>query len=254
MIIISKLKLIGILVISFFLIIAAAVWAYSIGMQCQLKSSSELLLFLGFIGAGLQAVLSVSLLLSARKTHNDFLMLMKAITLNGVLSESRAKKLGNLGFALQEALEAAHHITAQKSLKIAGLNGLIEVVISMLDQAVVVVNLVGEILLLSPKAQNATGYKKGDMLAQLLPELSVKEAFIEALTTRLPVRHEQAVFIPVFSATGDSAYFLVQLSQSESVSKVMDGFARLIKKDDPKKQRKPPLFKLFKPKNSRPES
>ena len=250
MIIISKLKLIGILVISFFLIIAAAVWAYSIGMQCQLKSSSELLLFLGFIGAGLQAVLSVSLLLSARKTHNDFLMLMKAITLNGVLSESRAKKLGNLGFALQEALEAAHHITAQKSLKIAGLNGLIEVVISMLDQAVVVVNLAGEILLLSPKAQN----KKGDMLAQLLPELSVKEAFIEALTTRLPVRHEQAVFIPVFSATGDSAYFLVQLSQSESVSKVMDGFARLIKKDDPKKQRKPPLFKLFKPKSGRPES
>ena len=229
MIIISKLKLIGILVISFFLIIAAAVWAYSIGMQCQLKSSSELLLFLGFIGAGLQAVLSVSLLLSAWKTHNDFLMLMKAITLNGVLSESRAKKLGNLGFALQEALEAAHHITAQKSLKIAGLNGLIEVVISMLDQAVVVVNLAGEILLLSPKAQNA-------------------------LTTRLPVRHEQAVFIPVFSATGDSAYFLVQLSQSESVSKVMDGFARLIKKDDPKKQRKPPLFKLFKPKSGRPES
>ena len=72
MIIISKLKLISILVISFFLIIAAAVWAYSIGMQCQLKSSSELLLFLGFIGAGLQAVLSVSLLLSHGKRTMTF--------------------------------------------------------------------------------------------------------------------------------------------------------------------------------------
>ena len=59
MIIISKLKLIGILVISFFLIIAAAVWAYSIGMQCQLKSSSELLLFLGFIGGFVSVAVAI---------------------------------------------------------------------------------------------------------------------------------------------------------------------------------------------------
>ena len=53
MVIIGKKKLIGAMVFSFALILATAVWGYNVGIHSSLKSDSELVLFFGFIGAGL---------------------------------------------------------------------------------------------------------------------------------------------------------------------------------------------------------
>ena len=126
MIIIGKKKLIGAIFFSFALILATAIWGYKVGMQSSLKSDSELVLFFGFIGAGVELCLLIAMSVYAKRKENDFLMVAKAIQLNGVLSDSRAKKLGNLGVTLQESLNDAYQITAQKSLKIAGLNGLVD--------------------------------------------------------------------------------------------------------------------------------
>ncbi len=54
MIIIGKKKLIGAIFFSFALILATAIWGYKVGMQSSLKSDSELVLFFGFIGAGVE--------------------------------------------------------------------------------------------------------------------------------------------------------------------------------------------------------
>ena len=134
MIIIGKKKLIGAVLFSFALILATAIWGYKVGMQSSLKSDSELVLFFGFIGAGLELCLLIAMLVYAKRKESDFLMVAKAIQLNGVLSNSRAKKLGNLGTTLQEALDDAYQITAQKSLKIAGLNGLVDELLLIIDQ------------------------------------------------------------------------------------------------------------------------
>ena len=107
MIIIGKKKLIGAAVFSFLLILATAIWGYKVGMQSALKSDSERVLFFGFIGAGVELCLLIAMSVYAKRKENDFLMVAKAIQLNGVLSDSRAKKLGNLGVTLQESLNDA---------------------------------------------------------------------------------------------------------------------------------------------------
>ena len=98
MIIIGKKKLIGAAVFSFLLILATAIWGYKVGMQSALKSDSELVLFFGFIGAGLEFCLLIAMLVYAKRKENDFLMVTKAIQLNGILSDSRAKKFKNCRF------------------------------------------------------------------------------------------------------------------------------------------------------------
>ena len=247
MIIIKKGKLIAAVFFSFLLILLVAIWGYRIGMQSQLKSASELILFFGFIAAGLQFVLLIAVLVYAKQKENDFLMLTKAIQLNGVLSESRAKKLGNLGFALQEALDEAYKISEQKSVKIAGLNGLVSDLLHIIDLPLVVVNLTGEILDFSPKAQASTGCKKGDLLTEIAPSISIKEAFQKAVQTRAATQQgEDALCHPVFSTTGTLSFFLVDLSQQPIITKVMENVKHLMQKTEMEKKNWNPLRKLLK--------
>jgi len=247
MVIIGKGKLIGALLFSFLLILLTAVWAYTVGMRSGLKSDSELALFFGFIGAGLQLAVLLVMLIYAKRKENDFLMIAKAIQLNGVLSQARAQKLGNLGSVLQEALDDAYRITEQKSLKIAGLNGLVAALLQMIDRPVLAVNLTGEILDFSPKAHNDTGCKKGDLLSDVAPTVSLKEAFQKTEFTRSAVQQgEHIVCMPVFSAAGKLSFFLVDLSQQPIVTKVMENMKHLIQNAEPEKKRRNPLLKLFK--------
>ena len=246
MIIIGKKKLIGAVCFSFVLILATAIWGYKVGMQSSLKSDSELVLFFGFIGAGVELCLLIAMLVYAKRKENDFLMVAKAIQLNGVLSDSRAKKLGNLGGILQEALDDAHQITAQKSLKIAGLNGLVDELLQIIDRPLLVVSLTGNILNFSAKAQAETGCKKGDALSDIAPDISLKEAIQNAALTHTAV-HQDAhiVCMPVFSVTGTLSFFLIDLSDQPIVSKVMENVKHFIQKADTEKKRKAPFFKLF---------
>ena len=247
MIIIGKKKLIGAVLFSFALILATSIWGYKVGMQSVLKSDSELVLFFGFIGAGLELCVLIAMLVYAKRKENDFLMVTKAIQLNGVLSDSRAKKLGNLGVILQEALDDAYQITAQKSLKIAGLNGLIDELLLLIDRPLLVVSLTGEILNCSAKAQTETGCKKGDALAEIAPDISLKEAIQNAALTHTAVQQDtHIVCTPVFSVTGTLSFFLVDLSEQPIVTKVMENVKHLIQKTDTEKKRKNPFLKLFK--------
>ncbi|MEL3906556.1 MAG: hypothetical protein P1P65_05965 [Treponema sp.] len=247
MIIIEKRKFIGMVLFSFLLVLATAVWAYHTGMRYQLKSNAELALFFGFMGAGFQIFLLIGFLRYSKQKENDFSMVMKAIKLNGVLSQTRAKKLGNIGFELQAALDTAHEITAQKSIKIASLNGLIAALIGMIDQPIIIVNLAGEILDFSVKGQEAADCKKGDMLSQVFPAVSIKEIFQEADLTRLPVEKDgNAVFVPVFSARGDLSYFLVDMSNQDAAAKLMSTLKQFTGKEHPEAKNKKPFFKLFK--------
>ena len=246
MIIIGKKKLIGAVVFSFALILATAIWGYRVGMQGALKSDSELVLFFGFIGAGLELCLLIAMLVYAKRKENDFLMVAKAIQLNGLLSDSRANKLGNLGVILQEALNGAYQITAQKSLKIASLNGLIDELLQIIDRPLLVVSLTGSILNFSAKAQEKTGCKQGDALSDIAPDISIKEAIQNAAHTRAAVQQDtHIVCMPVFSVTGTLSFFLVDLSDQPIVTKVMENVKHLIQKTDTEKKQKTPFFKLF---------
>ena len=72
MIIIEKKKLIGAVFFSFVFILAIAIWGYKVGMQSSLKSDSELVLFFGFIGAGLELCLLIAMLVYAKKKRTTF--------------------------------------------------------------------------------------------------------------------------------------------------------------------------------------
>ena len=243
MLIIGKKKLIGAVFFSFVLILATAIWGYKIGMQSSIKSDSELVLFFGFIGAGVEFCLLIAMLIYAQRKENDFLMVVKAIQLNGILSDSRARKLGNLGVMLQEALNDAYQITAQKSLKIAGLNGLVDELLLIIDRPLLVVSLTGEILHFSAKAQEKTGCKQGDSLSEIAPGISLKEAIQNAVHSRTAVQQDtHIVCMPVFSVTGTLSFFLVDLSEQPIVSKVMENVKHLMQKTDTETKRKKPLF------------
>lgn len=247
MIIIEKKKLIAIILFSFLLILSTAVWAYRVGMQSTLKSTSELVLFFGFIGAGLQFLLLILFLIYAKRKENDFLMVTKAIQLNGVLSDPRAKKLGNLGIALQTALDEAHEITVQKSLKIAGLHSLTVTLLQMIDRPILVVSLIGEIIGFSPKAQSETGCKQGDLLSGIVPNVSIKEMIQNMTLMHTTVEQgEHITCIPVFSATGTLSFIIVDISEQPVVTKVVENVKQLMQKADTEKKRHRPLFKLFK--------
>ena len=246
MIIIGKKKLIGAIFFSFALILATSIWGYKVGMQSSLKSDSELVLFFGFIGAGLELCLLIAMLVYAKRKESDFLMVAKAIQLNGILSNSRAKKLGNLGATLQEALDDAYQITAQKSLKIAGLNGLVDELLLIIDRPLLVVSLTGTILNFSAKAQEKTGCKQGDSLSEIAPGISLKEAIQNAALTRTAMQQDtHIVCMPVFSATGTLSFFLIDLSDQPIVSKVMENVKHLIQKTDTEKKQKKPFLKFF---------
>ena len=92
MLIIEKRKLIIVLILSFVLISASSVWAYNVGINHGLKSGSELVLFFGFIGAGLQLILSISIILYAEKKRGDFYMLLEKKQKNWAPRDSICKR------------------------------------------------------------------------------------------------------------------------------------------------------------------
>lgn len=247
MVIIEKRKFIGMICFSFVLVLATAVWAYRTGMRYQLKSNSELALFFGFMGAGVQLFLLFGFLQYSKKKENDFSMVIKAIALNGVLSDVRAKKLGNIGFELQAALDTAYQIAEKKSKKIASLNGLIAVLLDIIDRPILIVDLAGEILDFSAKGQEAADCRKGDMLSQVFPTVSIKEAYQEAELTRLPVEQDgNVLFVPVFSARGDLSYFLVDISHQGTATQLLHTLNRLAGPQETGKKKKNPFLKFFK--------
>ena len=144
---------------------------------------------------------------------------------------------------LQEALNDAYQITAQKSLKIAGLNGLVDELLLIIDRPLLVVSLTGEILHFSAKAQEKTGCKQGDSLSEIAPGISLKEAIQNAVHSRTAVQQDtHIVCMPVFSVTGTLSFFLVDLSEQPIVSKVMENVKHLMQKTDTETKRKKPLF------------
>ncbi len=220
MLFVEKKRLIIILIFSFLLILASAIWAYNIGTLNGIKSDSELILFLGFIFAGVQLILSIILLFNAKKKHKDFLALMEIIKSGGIISDKKAKKIGSAGIKIKEALAVAHEITSKKSLKIASLNGLLNTMVNLIQEPVLVINLTGEILAVSAAAKTKISIAPDLNLSDCFPQLSVKDAFKEASSSHLPVEQEgKIVFFPVFSTIGDISYFLVDLSKEAALSK-----------------------------------
>ena len=245
MIIAEKRKLLTVLIFSFILILGTAVWGYKIGMKYGLKGNAELVLFLGFIGAGLQLITSISILLYAQKKQKDFYMLMDTIKSSGMLSEKKAKILGSAGIELQKALTTAHEITMQKSLKIASLHGLVKILTEMTDQQLLIISLTGEILEASSKAQTETNLKKGDDITNFFPNLDVRLALKKASVTRLPVEQDdKIIFIPVFSTIGDISFFIVDISKQGIFAKFIDKF-KYTPKEEPEKKRKTKFFNIL---------
>ncbi len=240
MLFIQKRKIVVILLFSFVLILATAIWAYIVGSSCGIKSNSELVLFLGFIFAGLQLIASITLLLYSRRKQRDFFSLMEVIKSGGILSEEKAKRIGNIGLELKSSLMVAHDITAKKSLKIANLNGLLKALVECIKDPVLVVNLNGEIMDASPAAKEKIEFKPELNLSDCLPSLSIKEAFKEASATHLPVEQgNQIIFFPVFSTIGDISYFLVDISKESALANLV----KVVKPEKPyeeipKKQRR----------------
>lgn len=232
------------LTISFIFMIATAFWAYSVGMQIPLKGDSELVLFLGFIFSGLQLILTVNIIIGALKKKKDFLSLMETIKAGGILSEKKVAKLGTAGFFLQDALSVSNTITAQKSLKIASLNGLVKSLIDMVELPIAIVNLNGEIVEASQKIKTEIDYNNDLNIADLVPQINIREAFKEASVSHLPVEQGDNILIPVFSTIGDIAYFLVDTSKHGALSKFINNFIPP-KKEESAKQTKKGFFKIL---------
>ncbi len=236
---VDKRSFLFVLIFSFLLILAAAIWAYNVGTLSGIKSDSELILFLGFIFAGLQLLLFISLFLHAKKKHKDFLSLMEIIKAGGIISDKKAKKVGVAGIKLKESLAIAHEITSKKSLKIASLNGLLNTMVNFIQDPVLVVNLTGEIIAGSAAAKEKITFSPDLNLSDCFPQLSVKDAFTEASSTHLPVEQEgKIVFFPVFSTIGDISYFLVDLSKEAALAKFMKNANATIKEEIEKKQKR----------------
>lgn len=244
MIFIGKKLLFISLAVSFIFILATAFWAYFVGMRVPLKGDSELVLFLGFILSLLQLIIIINIIIGAVKKKKDFLSLMETIKTGGILSEKKVAKLGSAGFFLQEALSVSNTITAQKSLKIASLNGLIKSLTDMIDLPVVIVNLNGEIVEASQKIKAEIDYNKDLNIADILPQINIREAFKEASTTHLPVEQGDNILVPVFSTIGDITYFLVDTSKHGALSKLINNFMPP-KKEETSKQTKKGFFKIL---------
>ncbi|UTY34622.1 hypothetical protein [Treponema putidum] len=244
MIFIEKKLLFISLIISFIFMITISFWAYGVGMKIPLKGDSELVLFLGFIFSGLQIIMIINIMIGAIKKKKDFLALMKTIKAGGILSEKKIAKLGTVGFFLQDALSTSNTITAQKSLKIASLNGLIKSLIDMIDIPVAVVNLNGEIVEVSQKIKTEIDYNKDLNIADIIPQIDIREAFKEASLSHLPVKQGDNILIPVFSTIGDIAYFLVDISKHGALTKFINNFIPP-KKKDAGKQTKKGFFKIL---------
>ncbi|UTC62552.1 hypothetical protein E4O05_01155 [Treponema sp. OMZ 787] len=244
MIFIGKKLLFISLAVSFIFILATAFWAFFVGMRVPLKGDSELVLFLGFILSLLQLIIIINIIIGAVKKKKDFLSLMETIKTGGILSEKKVAKLGSAGFALKDALEAASTITSQKSVKIAGLNGLMRSLISMIDIPLVVINLNGEIIDASQKIKAEKNYNKDLNISDLIPQVNIRQAFKEASVSHLPVEQGDNILVPVFSTLGDITYFLVDTSKSGALSKFINTFIPP-KKEESAKQTKKRFFKIL---------
>ena len=183
-------------------------------------------------------------MIGAIKKKKDFFTLMETIKSGGILSKEKIKKLGSAGLALQEALEASSTITAQKSLKIASLNGLMRSLISMIDIPIVVVNLNGEIIDASQKIKTEKNYNKDLNISDLIPQVNIREAFKEASISHLPVEQGDNLLIPVFSTLGDITYFLIDTSKHGALTKFINNFIPP-QKEESAKQAKKGFFKIL---------
>ena len=114
----------------------------------------------------------------------------------------------------------------------------------MIDIPVAIVNLNGEIVEASQKIKAEIDYNKDLNIADIIPQIDIREAFKEASINHLPVEQGGNILIPVFSTIGDITYFLVDTSKHGALTKFINNFIPP-KKEDSSKQTKKGFFKIL---------
>lgn len=218
MLLIEKRRLFVIIGMSFLMILAAAMYAYNIGMQANEKSSAETILFVGFIIAAAHLLLSIGLFVHAYKRKKDLAKFTELVRMGGNISEKKIARFGSLGTQIKTMLQNLNDISNKKSLRIAALNGLQKSLLDLISEQIFIVDLTGTIIDMSKTLKEKSGTYPIS-LTDLLPSADIKIIFQNAQRTHAPIiDDDNTVFFPIFSTLGDITFFIVDISKQSSIN------------------------------------
>ena len=151
----------------------------------------------------------------------DKLLLMSRT--HGVSTAEGLKKLGRLGNKLSEIYLEINSISERKSLKIASLNRLINIIFTFIEKKVIVLSVTGEMVFVSDSIEKKEGNSvllKSRMITDIFPDFSISAEIDSLVSSRTMKKIDSmnAYIYPVFNPLNELDYMVLFLDEHINLS------------------------------------
>ncbi len=142
---------------------------------------------------------------------------------HGVSTAEGLKKLGRLGNKLSEIYLELNSISERKSLKIASLNRLINIIFTFIEKKVIVLSVTGEMVFVSDSIEKKEGNSvllKSRMITDIFPDFSISAEIDSLVSSRTMKKIDSmnAYIYPVFNPLNELDYMVLFLDEHINLS------------------------------------
>ncbi len=184
---------------------AAGIFSYILLMRYGYKSPAETVFFWALVAFVLLIVVLFYIVIYSRRRVRGMEKIVELVRFNGVLAEDRFSEFGSLGTSLRLLYHEILEVSERRADRIYLLNNMTETLLGFVDEAMLVTDVAGKVLLASPKYIAKYGEQSlnivGSMITKLYPGLDFKSVFLQAEQTHGSIEYKiadaSAVFYPV---------------------------------------------------------
>ena len=184
----------------------------------EIKTAAEKIFFRGIIFFILILSSGLSIIIKSFKFEKSVDKLLLMSRTHGFSTAVGLKKLGRLGNKLSEIYQELGSVSERKSLKIASLNRLINIIFTFIEKKVIVFTVTGEIVFVSESVVKKEGDSlslKNRMITDIFPDFSLSSEVDSLVSERAMKKIERlnALIYPVFNAFNELDYMVLFLDE-----------------------------------------
>jgi transcriptional regulator with PAS, ATPase and Fis domain len=186
------------------------------------KVLAERVLFVSIILTLVVVAVSIVAVLSTRNLNLVLDRLIEMNRLSGATPDAALARLGDVGVKIASIYAGVSELSTKKSRKISALSALNDMLLSIADASILIVDAAGRVVRVSETLAKQLGVAApqlaGRFLDDLYPGADVESAIREATTSRAPVVREtdgkSLHYRPVVNRDGEVAYLLALLGRN----------------------------------------
>ena len=224
MIIVKKRNLYAFIIIASLVFLVYAYFSYTVisklysADQERIKVISEKVFFWGIAAFSVLIFFGLRIVLKSINFNKSLDKLLIMSESRGVSPVEGLKKLGDTGKKLSEIYHSLDSLSEKKSLKIASLNHLINMIFTFIEKKVMVLSVTGEIIYISEslnKKDVNTGSLRKGQITDFFPDFSIS-AEIDYLVSNRTMKEIESIngyLYPVFNLQNELDYLVLFLDQ-----------------------------------------